>query len=247
MLGWGELAFLTGVGLFVIGKRDLPRAANFAGTQVGRLVGLIQGARARADRYAEQSELRQLQNELRSGLRELDAVRSELAVSVSGGSRVLGAMTPNVNRTAQTQWTPPPPPLPGSSASMALPASSSSLPADLSSVNPSVSSIHVLSSSTVQQSKAAVAEAEWVKRGMGYQSAAERGSGITHYKVEQSGSAILSTMLQESLIFDQYDRVVSEQDAALQSKVAAIQEKYQKQKQQPQAVNKETTNVEKKD
>jgi membrane protein insertase Oxa1/YidC/SpoIIIJ len=82
---------------------------------------------------------------------------------------------------------------------------------------------------------------------MGYQSAAERGSGITHYKVEQSGSAILSTVIQESLIFDQYDRVVSEQDAALQSKVAAIQEKYQKQKQQKRSENKETIQEEKKD
>jgi membrane protein insertase Oxa1/YidC/SpoIIIJ len=130
---------------------------------------------------------------------------------------------------------------------MALTASSSS-PADMSSVTPVIPSYNVLSaSSSVQQSTAAVAEAEWVKRGMGYQSAAERGSGITHYKVEQSGSAILSTVIQESLIFDQYDRVVSEQDAALQSKVAAIQEKYQKQKQQKRSENKETIQEEKKD
>ncbi|KAI2509878.1 zinc-RING finger domain [Fragilaria crotonensis] len=91
--------------MYFIGRKDLPRAARFAGTQTGRIVGLLQGARVRADRFAAQSELRQLQNELRSGLRELDAVRSEVAVAVSSQGMVgrgLGSMVPGANREAVT-------------------------------------------------------------------------------------------------------------------------------------------------
>ena len=92
---------VTGVGFALVGKKDLPRVFHTCGTQVGRLVGLLQGARARADRFSSNNELRQLQNEFRSGLREIDAVRSELAVSMSSRGVVgkgLGTMVPSANR-----------------------------------------------------------------------------------------------------------------------------------------------------
>ena len=43
-LSRGELAVATGLGLFLIGRRDLPKAAHVVGTQVGRVVGFLQGA-----------------------------------------------------------------------------------------------------------------------------------------------------------------------------------------------------------
>eukprot|EP00536_Pseudo-nitzschia_multiseries_P005858 jgi/Psemu1/191709/e_gw1.118.116.1 len=82
-VSWGEIAVLGAVGIAVTGKRDLPTACRFVGHQLGRVVGLLQGARARADRFAHHNELRALQNELRSGLRELDHVKTELAVAAS--------------------------------------------------------------------------------------------------------------------------------------------------------------------
>ena len=97
----GQLIVVGVVGAAVTGRKDLPHAFRFVGSQVGRIVGLLQGARARADQYAAQNELKQLQNELRSGLRELDQVRMELAVAASSQGMVgrnLGALTPSANR-----------------------------------------------------------------------------------------------------------------------------------------------------
>lgn len=227
-VSWGELAVVTGIGLALIGRKDLPRAANVAGTQLGRIVGLLQGARARADRFAAQSELKQLQNELRSGLRELDAVKSEFAVSISGSGmmgRSLGAVTPNVNARKRL-------PL---DASTRPPTDStqttidSVLPAALATGDPPSYTPPRPVTSTLHQTTAAVAEQEWVTQGIAFQSAAERGAGLAgNFNKEQSGSAILSNLMQQSLIFDQYDRTIAEQDAALQSKIDTIKEKHMK-------------------
>ena len=100
-ISWGEIAVLGAVGVAVTGKRDLPNACRFVGHQLGRVVGLLQGARARADRFTHHNELKALQNELRSGLRELDQVKTELAVAASSRGvmgKSLGAMTPSANR-----------------------------------------------------------------------------------------------------------------------------------------------------
>jgi len=70
-VSWGETFVIIGMSVVMIGKKDLPKASKFFGNQVGRLVGILQGARARADRFAQTNELHALQNELRSGLREL--------------------------------------------------------------------------------------------------------------------------------------------------------------------------------
>jgi Sec-independent protein translocase protein TatA len=227
-VSWGEIAVITGVGLVLIGRKDLPKAAFVAGTQLGRVVGLLQGARARADRFGAHSELKQLQNELRSGLRELDAVKSELAVSMSAGGmmgRSLGAMTPNAARQPQQ------PQLHQSAPNINLSTSnpamtSSSLDTAASSYTPQHRPVV---QSSIYQTTAAVAEQEWVAQGIAFSSAAEQGLGVSNFNREQAGSVVLANLLQQSLIFDQYDRVVAEQDAALQSKVASIQAKHSKQ------------------
>ena len=235
-VSWGELVVLAGISLAVIGPRDLPKVAFAAGTQVGRLVGLLQGARARADRFAAQSELKQLQNELRSGLRDLDAVKSELAVSMSPSAmigRTLGPMTANANNIHRASAIlPPPNPTstpPMSSGTISHTPLDAHSPALLVST-PSTSSSSSPSSS-IYQSSLAAAEQAWENQGIGFQSAAERGVGLSSgYNREQAGSVILSKLLHESLMFDQYDRVVAEQDAVLQSKVSTIQEKYEAKK-----------------
>ena len=62
-VSWGELFIVGAVGATLAGRKDLPTAFRFVGSQVGRVVGLLQGARARADSYTAQNELRQLQND----------------------------------------------------------------------------------------------------------------------------------------------------------------------------------------
>jgi Sec-independent protein translocase protein TatA len=244
-ISWGELTVVIGLGLFVIGKKDLPRAAHVCGTQVGRVVGLLQGARARADRFASQNELRQLQRELQSGLRELDMVKSELAVSMTGGRMMssgaigmtagqLGSMGP-ISSSRQ---------LPAASRlnpqSMAVPGAGSLSKSDWSSSSDKKNSAEPLSSASLHhqqqqqqnhhstlppasQTIAAVAEEEWAKQGIAFKSRAELGAGLANYDASTSGSVLLANMIQQSLIFDQYDRVVAEQDSVLQSKIQQAQ------------------------
>ena len=229
-VSWTGIVFVSGLGLAMIGRKDLPRAAHVAGTQLGRIVGLLQGARARADQFGAHSELRQLQNELRSGLRELDAVRSELAVSMSAGGlmgRSLGATTPNARRGTPLQAI-----ADGFAAAQqssdeisAMSRFSSDSTDDFSSYIP-INYEHE-AQSTVYQTTSAVAEQEWATQGIAFSSAAEQGVGVpSNFNRDQAGSFILSKLLQESLVFDHYDRVVAEQDAVLQSKVASIEAKH---------------------
>lgn len=244
-VSWGEFAVILGLGLALIGRKDLPHASRVAGTQVGRIVGLLQGARARADRFAAQNELRQLQNELRSGLRELDAVKSELVVSMSGRGLVgrgLGSMVSGVDKPMVS-------PLPQSSSSsseigvatLTRPPLSAlhhgvdpvapEASTDLSAFNdksPEWSSTMDLPSE--KQTIAAVAEEEWERQGIAFKSKAERGAGIVNYDPSTSGSAMLAHVLTQSLIFDQYDRVVREQDRSLQSKAEKIRKEMTKEK-----------------
>ena len=248
-VSWGEMGLVVAVGLALVGKRDLPRVAHIVGTQVGRLVGFVQGARARADRLSAHSELRQLQHELRLGLRELDAVKSELAVSLSGpglmnpsaalmrgmvggGGGGLGTGTGMSRLSSQPMMIPPAPTLASSSyhgdGGPTGPQPMSSNGSVLPTLPP------------VAQTVAAVAEEEWIKRGMAFQSRAERGEGMrssTSYDPTQSGSVLLEQLLRQSLVFDQYDRTVREQDQALQSRVNRIMVEQQQEHQQQRRGN----------
>lgn len=260
-VSWGELVVVVGLGLVLVGKKDLPKASHFVGSQVGRVVGLLQGARVRADKYAQHNELKQLQNELKSGLRELDAVRSELAVSVTGGSRNLGPMVPGANRIRtigaagnlpsagaaiagsstlvapgqglskieqatmgmdgnRTQRAPP----------VAISGTASAAVADTTSqLDQNQQVMGQLSLPPIEQTVGAVAEEEWVRQGIDFKSRAELGAGLgSNYDQSSAGSVLLSNLIRETLIFDQYDRTVNEQDQALQSRIDKIQEKRSK-------------------
>ena len=197
----------------MVGKAGLPSVSRTAGTYVGRLVGLMQGARARADRFAGQNELRQLQNELRSGLRELDAVRAEMVVAVSSQGivgRNLGSSVSGVN-AAYTKGNVP---TLATGASQMLASASS--PTSSSRVTTAVGKFNdttIRPLAPRSQAIGAVAEEEWTKQGIGFKSKAEHGAG------DATGSVMLSSLIQQSLIFDQHDRVVQEQQQALQSKM----------------------------
>jgi hypothetical protein len=297
------------VGMAVTGRQDLPTVFRFVGTQLGRVVGVLQGARARVDQYAAQNELRQLQNELRSGLRELDQVRMELAVAASSQGmmgRTLGVTTPSANRLsslASSSSTTSPPLLTGATSSAStmgvtgtpsmmtmmtntttttnttgstlplapssgmtsgfVPGGStlstmtttgsaglatslegtyieSSVPGSNNSSfnNPILTSTTTTTiASSASHSEKAALEDEWEKQGIGYQTRAEqwykeqrqRRQGGT--PLPASGSELLEALIKQNLLWDQYDRVVGEQDLQLQQRMATIQQQQQQQQQ----------------
>jgi len=241
---FGEFLVLSGVGLVLVGRKDLPHASHAVGRQLGRVVGLLQGARLRADRFATDHQLKQLQNEFRSGLRELDAVKAELAgaMTTSGGvGGNLGAMVPGVDRKKVIPVnTADGPFLPASNASSlkqhkigtayltaAGQAESSQTNSESAIVRADALLNHDLAPRT--QSVAAVAEEEWEKQGIAFQSIAEKGAfGMSQedrgagLAAIGGGATILSNFLRQSLIHDQYERTIREQDEALRSRVEKV-------------------------
>ena len=253
-ISWGELIVLGGLGFAFVGRKDLPRVSRLAGTQLGRVVGLLQGARARADQFATNNELKQLQNELRSGLRELDQVKTELAVAASSQGMVgrnLGATVAAVNRqkplssssgliggSASGSLASA-----GSSSSMSPPLSNPISPATKESdgdfvtldiADPTQSQTIALEriSSSEAQSERAVLEEEWVQQGIGFKARAEMMGNLndqavsaTNSDIPKSGSEILENLIKQNLIFDQYDRVVGKQEQEMKDRIKAIKEK----------------------
>jgi Sec-independent protein translocase protein TatA len=216
-ISWGETVVIIGISVAAIGRKDLPKASKFLGNKVGKVVGLLQGARARADLFAQSNELNALQNELRSGLRELDTVKGELAVAASSQGLVgrgLGSIIPSSRRTLPAGGN-------GKVQSSTIGQNiandpSSSLPQDITNGNrgrgggkpisgndylaaareASDSSEYIaptnLGLAPRSQSVAAVAEEEWEKQGIGFKSRAERGTGFwqTPETASSSGEAI---------------------------------------------------------
>ena len=251
-ISWGETFVIVGIAVAAIGRKDLPKASKFLGNKVGKVVGLLQGARARADLFAQTNELNALQNELRSGLRELDTVKGELAVAASSQGLVgrgLGNIIPPRSRT-----------LSGSDSNNGSGKSTTSSVIYNSNIDPSVSQIFPsegigggvsisgndylaaareasdsseyipppnLGLAPRSQSVAAVAEEEWEKRGIGFKSRAERGTGFWQRSEAAAssgqaiggGSTLLADLIQQNLIHDQYDRAVMEQDQEIQDKM----------------------------
>ncbi len=248
-VSWGELFVLTGASIALIGRRDLPKASHFFGSKIGQIVGLLQGARIRADKFASHHELRALQNELRSGLREIDAVKGELAIAASSRGLIGRGLGSSVGSNSLV--------MKGGSSNQEKGLQSSSILSKASTVQIPTG---VISSSEYMeaarsagdanqlhegksidnlpprtQSVAAVAEEEWVKQGIGFKSRAEMGTGnywghngnqssSTTGNLSMSGSVLLSDLIQQCLIHDQYDRAVMEQDEILKSRVDKSQQ-----------------------
>lgn len=216
---WSEIFVMTGLCLALVGRKDLPKVSRFMGEQVGRVVGLLQGARLRADRFAAQNELRQLQNELRAGLRELDAVKAEIAVAASSRGtigRTLGATVPSANRAAVPENN-----VGSVSSEENRGVSLATAPINTATSNTPTAAVRPLAPRS--QAVAAVAEDEWEKQGISFVSRAEQMGADT--AAGPSGAKILANLIQQSLIFDQHDRVVQEQQEALQTKVQDAKQK----------------------
>lgn len=101
------------VGVAVVGRKDLPAAARTAGNYTGRMVGWLQGMRSRADRFTAQNELATLQNQVRSSMRQLQAVQAEVMsassvnsqhLSTSRGSTTSGYSSPQYRSPPSTTY-----------------------------------------------------------------------------------------------------------------------------------------------
>lgn len=245
-ISWGELLVLGSVGVALAGRRDLPNACRYAGMQVGRVVGLLQGARARADRFSTQNELKQLQNELRSGLRELDHVKTELVVAASMG-RTLGSTTPSANRLVSNKTNVSPERDVGSKfrpkTSLGETVAASVATRDSTTPTSQFVTVHEAKQdaaggiesvpfSPVIQSERASMEEEWEKQGISFRSIAEQGTWMNDSNGQSpatnegmTGSEILDRIMQQNLVFDQYDRVVSNQEHELEQRIKDIETK----------------------
>lgn len=235
----GEFLLLAGVGVFFIGKKDIPRVSRALGDKVGRIVGLLQGARARGEQFARNSQDKELKSglkELRAGLRELDAVKAELAVAASATTRIgisdsagrIGGFSGNVNTSMNDRVHEDErrkEHIAGTSAVSGEDYLKAAVEHGEQHQHQSMNSNNILAPRS--QSVAAVAEEEWVKQGIGFQSKAERVSwGAGSPAV--GGSALLNEIISESLIHDQYDRVMKENEEMLRKKVEASSSKKSK-------------------
>ena len=243
----GEFVVLAGVGIVLVGRRDLPYASHTLGKQVGRVVGLLQGARLRADRFATDHAMKQLQNEFRSGLRELDAVKAELAGAMThtgGMGGTLGAMVPGVDRKRKMPVKSAVVPTSPAVTSPQLQNIGAEYLAAAQQAEASQSDLELVSRTEAinynlaprSRSVAAVAEEEWEKRGIAFLSVAERGTyGSMDDQIDSSngstaaggGATILSNFIRQSLIHDQYERTIREQDEALRSRVDKVRNERQ--------------------
>ena len=211
----GEILLVAGIGIVLIGRKDLPRASFFLGDKVGRVVGFLQGARARGEQYASgASEIKAGLKELRSGLRELDAVKAELAIAATSGLRGFDDANPGMT---QTVLSPKSERLVNVTKLEAKAHKSDNLKTSPITSNSDLA--------PRKQSVAAVVEDEWAKRGMSFQAKGERvnwGAGSP-----TGGGSLLNDIISEGLIHDQYDRVTAEQDDILKSKMRDRQSKVQ--------------------
>jgi Sec-independent protein translocase protein TatA len=232
-VSWGELMVVTGLGFALIGKKDLPRAAGWFGNRMGRVVGLLQGARSRAEQFAQQTELKQLHDEFKTGLRELNVVKSEMSSTMSargmnigmgsggGGSRT--TLIKPVQLTHELHSQRPPVTQNSTTGTISPSPSTSALPLSMSS-QPSGNQLSTTTTRELApeyQTIGAIAEDEWEKQGMGFRSRAERGVGLGYSDQDannplNSGSSILAHIYKQNLIYDQYNRVTQLQATSKQ-------------------------------
>ena len=80
MLTYGELFVLVAAGGLVLGKKDIVAASRILGSSIGKLVGSLQGLSIKYEEATKGSRLRELHRDVRQGINELNAIRSDFAL-----------------------------------------------------------------------------------------------------------------------------------------------------------------------
>ncbi|KAL4419545.1 hypothetical protein ABPG77_006876 [Micractinium sp. CCAP 211/92] len=80
MLGvsMGELLVLVAAAAWAFGPNELPRVARAAGRLTGQATGFLYRTRARFFKFAEETEMNKLHQEMQATMYQLNAIRSEL-------------------------------------------------------------------------------------------------------------------------------------------------------------------------
>ena len=213
MLDFTTFLVSTGVGLAIVGRQELPVFARSAGTAFGRFVGVVLARLPKMSQLlnstqGEGGSLQEMQHELRQGMRDLDAVRAEMGMvfarpmAPTRSSSLMRATTtttalattalPNTTQTSSSSLgNPPITPLSSTPPQSTTPTTTSHL-------------------ATTEHALGAMVEDEWAKRGIDFTSQAERGHGLAGHDPTTAGSAVLTSILHQSLLYDQYDRALVE-------------------------------------
>ena len=81
-IGFGEILVTFGVGVALIGRKDMPVFARAAGRQLGRAVAYVRRSRdefgSKLDKSVDRADLQQVQAELNKTMMELDAIKREV-------------------------------------------------------------------------------------------------------------------------------------------------------------------------
>lgn len=103
-IGFGEILVTFGVGVALIGRKDLPVFARAAGRQLGRAVAYVRRSRdelgSKLDKSVDRSDLQQVQAELNKTMMELDAIKRE--VYSAGKLSPNDLIAPKLNRPTQS-------------------------------------------------------------------------------------------------------------------------------------------------
>jgi len=231
-ISFGETCVLVGFAITIIGSKDLPPTSRFIGIQIGRVVGFLQGARTRADKFAADNALKSLQNELRSGLRELDAIKREMSIATSSkcfiekdlGKFNQGFYSENHSRSVFNNIDNSVKPITSNFLSIRKESLSPEIIEEKIKKTTNIMTVYNLDKKNkdkiwnnahapLKQTIAAVAEEEWERQGIGFLSKAELGAGtrtkdhkiLSDTFVKKGGSSLLKDVIQHNLIFDQYD------------------------------------------
>ena len=78
------LLFVTAAGM-LLGRREISAGARFLGIGVGRVVGMLQGARVKYEQRTRGTELYELHRSVKRGLADMSTIGNDLA-SIRSGS-----------------------------------------------------------------------------------------------------------------------------------------------------------------
>ena len=103
-IGFGEILVTFGVGVALIGRKDMPVFARAAGRQLGRVVAYVRRSRdefgSKLDKSVDRADLQQVQAELNKTMMELDAIKRE--VYSAGKLSPSDLIAPKLSRPAQS-------------------------------------------------------------------------------------------------------------------------------------------------
>ncbi|PSC74359.1 sec-independent translocase [Micractinium conductrix] len=83
MFSIGEIVVLAIASAWVFGPKELPRVAKAAGLLTGRATGFLYRTRAKLFKFAEETEMTKLHEEMQATMYQLNAIRSELQGGIS--------------------------------------------------------------------------------------------------------------------------------------------------------------------